>query len=142
MKTLVAKVTLSRRSQQPRMMLNKLNALGEHLGGQVCLLLQKGASGLLAAPVRMMTTRAHLQQGLLVVLQKQSQLKNQHKRKGEATEQSVVDRLAHLIHLKMTETSGAKVVAEVFHKGRVLDFPGKTELAVPAGADVALRARI
>lgn len=123
-------------------MLNKLSALGEHLGGQVYLLLRQGASGPLAAPIRMMTTRAHLQQGLLAVLQKQSQLKNQHKRKGEATEQNVVDRPAHLIHLRMTKTSRAEVGAEVFRKGRVLDFPGKTGLAVPAGADVALRARI
>ncbi|KAL1416200.1 hypothetical protein MTO96_006461 [Rhipicephalus appendiculatus] len=124
------------------MMLNKLSTLGAHLGGQVYLHPRQGASGLLAAPTQMMTTKAHLQQSLLAVLQKQSQLKNQHKRKGEATEQSVVDHLVRLIRLRMTKTSRAEVGAEVFRKGRALDLPGRTGPAVPAEAGVALRARI
>lgn len=137
-----AKVTLSRRSQQPRTMLNKLSILGTHLGGQVYLHLRQGAGGLLAALTQMMTTKAHLQQSLLAVLRKQNHLKNQRKRKGEATEQSVVDHLARRIRLKMTETSRAEVGAEVSRKGRALDFLGRTGHAVPAEAGAALRARI
>lgn len=138
-----AKVAVIRRSQQVRMMLSSsLNTLGIHPESQAHLHLLLGATTLRAAPTRMMTTKVRPQRSLLAILQKQSHLKNQRKRKGEATGQSAVDRPAHLNHRRMTKTSRAEVGAEVYRKGRALAIPGKTGHVVPAEAGMTFKARI
>lgn len=142
LKTAVAKVVVTRRSQHVRTALDiKMSTLATYPEGRACLHLRQEASGLLAAPTLMMTTKEHLYQNLRVILRKQSHLVNQHRRKGEATEQSAVDRLARLSHLKMTKTSRAEVGAEVCRRGRALGFPCRTGPVVPAKATETLKAR-